>query len=34
MAKLNIRKVGDDVLGKVCRPVDEITLASSPCLTI
>ena len=25
MAKLNIRKVGDEVLGKVCRPVDEIT---------
>ena len=24
MAKLNIRKVGDEVLGKVCRPVDEI----------
>ena len=25
MAKLNIRKVGDEVLGKVCRPVEEIT---------
>ncbi len=25
MAKLQIRKVGDDVLRKVCRPVDEIT---------
>ena len=25
MAKLNIRKVGDEVLGKVCRPVTEIT---------
>ena len=25
MAKLNIRKLGDDALRKVCRPVDEIT---------
>lgn len=25
MAKLQIRKVGDDVLRKVCRPVEEIT---------
>ncbi len=25
MAKLNIVKIGDEVLGKVCRPVDEIT---------
>ena len=25
MAKLQIRKVGDEVLGKVCRPVTEIT---------
>ena len=25
MAKLQIRKVGDEVLGKVCRPVEEIT---------
>ena len=25
MAKLKIRKVGDEVLTKVCRPVDEIT---------
>ena len=25
MAKLKIRKVGDDVLRKVCRPVEEIT---------
>ena len=25
MAKLQIRKFGDDVLRKVCRPVDEIT---------
>ena len=25
MAKLQIRKIGDDVLRKVCRPVDEIT---------
>lgn len=25
MAKLNIVKVGDEVLGKVCRPVDKIT---------
>ena len=25
MAKLQIRKLGDDVLRKVCRPVDEIT---------
>ena len=25
MAKLNIRKVGDEVLGKICRPVEEIT---------
>ena len=25
MAKLNIRKLGDEVLRKVCRPVDEIT---------
>ena len=25
MAKLQIRKVGDEVLGKVCRPVDAIT---------
>ena len=25
MAKLNIRKVGDEVLRKVCRPVEEIT---------
>ena len=25
MAKLNIRKVGDEVLDKVCRPVEEIT---------
>ena len=25
MAKLKIRKIGDDVLRKVCRPVDEIT---------
>ena len=24
MAKLNIRKVGDEVLGKICRPVEEI----------
>jgi peptide deformylase len=26
MAKLQIRKLGDEVLAKVCRPVDEITL--------
>ena len=25
MAKLNIRKLGDETLRKVCRPVDEIT---------
>ena len=25
MAKLQIRKLGDEVLAKVCRPVDEIT---------
>ena len=25
MAKLQIRKIGDEVLGKVCRPVEEIT---------
>ena len=25
MAKLQIRKIGDDVLRKVCRPVEEIT---------
>jgi len=25
MAKLNIRKLGDEALRKVCRPVDEIT---------
>ena len=25
MAKLQIRKVGDEILRKVCRPVDEIT---------
>ena len=25
MAKLNIRKIGDDTLRKVCRPVEEIT---------
>ena len=25
MAKLQIRKVGDDVLRKICRPVEEIT---------
>ena len=25
MAKLQIRKMGDEVLGKVCRPVDAIT---------
>ena len=25
MAKLQIRKIGDEVLRKVCRPVEEIT---------
>ena len=34
MAKLKIRKIGDECLRKVCRPVEEITPAFSRCWMI